>query len=285
VYALGVLLFEMLTGTTPFPEDTWDPDAARSERAAPRPRGVSGLPTAVGRLVQASLAYAPARRPTAREVAGRLAAYGRPLWRRRPVLAVAAGPLIAAGVVTAFLLHPADPPGRAVTVPAISTPAAPSAPPSSGPTLTPTPDPTAPAVPPVAATTPPVPPATRSSAPTTGPSAPPPLAAAVLSPDQAIAGLKQVIATGVDQNTIRPDVADDLNNQVESIAGRLTFHPDASVDTMITSLRNNVLARSMEEWGPSSAGGDPNRPPIAASAQTQLLAAINQLSIAVDQTS
>src|SRR5688572_17161581 len=38
VYALGVLLFEMLTGAPPYPEDTWNPDAALHERAAPRPK-------------------------------------------------------------------------------------------------------------------------------------------------------------------------------------------------------------------------------------------------------
>ena len=56
----------------------------------PRPRGVPGVPGAVARLCQRCLAHDPDERPSAREVADQLAAYGRPWWRGRVLVASAA---------------------------------------------------------------------------------------------------------------------------------------------------------------------------------------------------
>ncbi|MEU4571119.1 serine/threonine-protein kinase [Nonomuraea sp. ATR24] len=72
VYALGVLLFTMITGRTPYPETTWEEiEAARRTSPAPRP---AGAPHAVATLCQRCLDPDPARRPTADEVATALAA-------------------------------------------------------------------------------------------------------------------------------------------------------------------------------------------------------------------
>ncbi|MEU7741356.1 protein kinase [Nonomuraea sp. NPDC049158] len=71
VYALGVLLFAMLTGRTPYPETTWEQIEA-AHRTAPPPR-VTGVPHGIASLCRNCLAHDPARRPTAAEIADSLA--------------------------------------------------------------------------------------------------------------------------------------------------------------------------------------------------------------------
>jgi serine/threonine-protein kinase len=74
VYSLGVLLYEALTGDPPAALDSWD-EAAAAHRAGrgPRRERLPDEPAELGELVAACLAADPARRPPAREVAGRLA--------------------------------------------------------------------------------------------------------------------------------------------------------------------------------------------------------------------
>ncbi|MEU5867856.1 serine/threonine-protein kinase [Nonomuraea sp. NPDC047529] len=70
VYALGVLLFAMLTGRTPYPETTWEEiEAAR--RTDPPPR-VTGVPYGVASLCQSCLAHLPEERPTAESIVASL---------------------------------------------------------------------------------------------------------------------------------------------------------------------------------------------------------------------
>ncbi|HEY3007383.1 MAG TPA: protein kinase [Micromonosporaceae bacterium] len=75
VYALGVLLYEMMTGRRPMPARSWD-DAEAAHRAyAPiPPLDVPGLPRRVARLVVACLSAGPDERPSAEELAVALAA-------------------------------------------------------------------------------------------------------------------------------------------------------------------------------------------------------------------
>ncbi|SDQ81065.1 Serine/threonine protein kinase [Thermostaphylospora chromogena] len=69
VYSLGVLLFEMLTGDTPYPERTWEEiENARREGPPPLP-DVPGLPTEVAMLCRRCLDADPRNRPTAQHVA------------------------------------------------------------------------------------------------------------------------------------------------------------------------------------------------------------------------
>lgn len=71
VYALGVLLFAMLTGRTPYPGTTWEQIEA-AHRTAPPPR-VTGVPHGIASLCRSCLAHDPVRRPTAAEIADSLA--------------------------------------------------------------------------------------------------------------------------------------------------------------------------------------------------------------------
>ncbi|WP_169950357.1 serine/threonine-protein kinase [Microbispora sp. H11081] len=79
VYALGVLLFEMLTGALPYPEKTWEAiEAARREGPPPVPEGVPGLPQEVADLCRRCLCPDPVDRPSARAVAAALSAVKKP---------------------------------------------------------------------------------------------------------------------------------------------------------------------------------------------------------------
>lgn len=73
VYALGVLLFEMLTGTLPYPERTWEAiEAARRDGPPPAPEGVPDLPREVAELCRSCLSADPEARPCAAAVAAAL---------------------------------------------------------------------------------------------------------------------------------------------------------------------------------------------------------------------
>jgi serine/threonine-protein kinase len=75
VYALGVLLYEMMTGRQPIPARTWDQVAAAHGADVPvPPLDVPGLPRRVGRLALACLSADPDERPSAEELAVALAA-------------------------------------------------------------------------------------------------------------------------------------------------------------------------------------------------------------------
>jgi eukaryotic-like serine/threonine-protein kinase len=262
VYSLGVMLFEMLTGAPPFPEDTWDHDAPLRRRVAPRPRGVPGVPAAVSRLCQRCLAYDPDQRPSAREVADSLAAYGRPWWRGRALVASAAIVVVTVAVIVALSSLG-------------STPSAPLGGPTPSPTVPPpttattaTAAPSAPgSVPPSASVTvsSSAPPPTTAAAPTTTPptSAPPPTAGP-LTVDQAVRDLRSTI----DAQVPAPDIAQDLENTVENIDRSLSFNPNANVDGFLIQLRDKIRVRTAEQR-------------ITTTARDALLASVGRLEAAL----
>ena len=70
VYALGLLLFECLTGTRAWPGTTvGEILAARCQQRAPRLPAIAGLPREIIRLYEACVADDPTRRPSAADVA------------------------------------------------------------------------------------------------------------------------------------------------------------------------------------------------------------------------
>lgn len=74
VYALGVLLFEMLTGDPPYPERTWE-EIENVRREGPPPVAeVPGMPARISALCQVCLSHRPEARPKAQEVADGLTA-------------------------------------------------------------------------------------------------------------------------------------------------------------------------------------------------------------------
>ncbi|MFU8872052.1 serine/threonine-protein kinase [Micromonospora sp. SL4-19] len=79
VYSLGVLLFEALTGQTPYPADTWEQlGVALAEAEPPTLDDLPGLPAPVADVCLRCLARNPRRRPTARQVAAALRDHLRP---------------------------------------------------------------------------------------------------------------------------------------------------------------------------------------------------------------
>ena len=108
VYALGLVLLEMLTGLRDYPGGLVESAVARLHR---RPRVPSSLPGPLRTLLSEMTEDEPERRPTARDVAARLAAGDapartQPFRRAAAVLALA----VAAAVVTAGALRSWDAP-------------------------------------------------------------------------------------------------------------------------------------------------------------------------------
>ncbi|MFD0656003.1 serine/threonine-protein kinase [Thermocatellispora tengchongensis] len=69
VYSLGVLLFAMLTGHTPYPETTWE-EIEKADRSGPPPMPYApGLPHDIAALCRRCLDADPARRPKMQRLA------------------------------------------------------------------------------------------------------------------------------------------------------------------------------------------------------------------------
>ncbi|MEO3809614.1 protein kinase [Sphaerisporangium sp. B11E5] len=136
VYALGVLLFEMLTGTLPYPEITWEAlENARRTGPPPAPC-VPGLPAEVAELCRRCLSQDPGERPSAQYVADVLGASlaapavttGRstPPWvRRARVVTIAAAVLTTWTAVLLWVQPDVTPPVATAFTTGPSQPAAP----------------------------------------------------------------------------------------------------------------------------------------------------------------
>ncbi|MEV4215088.1 serine/threonine-protein kinase [Micromonospora sp. NPDC049662] len=79
VYALGAVLYRMLTGAAPLPVQSWEDAIEVHQRGTPvPPLRVPGLPADIAELTLACLAADPARRPSAAQLARRFGA-GQPV--------------------------------------------------------------------------------------------------------------------------------------------------------------------------------------------------------------
>ncbi|GII75209.1 hypothetical protein Sru01_01910 [Sphaerisporangium rufum] len=288
VYALGVLIFEMLTGAPPYPETTWEAvESACRTGPPPVPADVPGLPPEISELCAGCLAHEPGARPSAQHVADVLTAALRepetpagpsPWARRARIVTVAAAvltswsalllwlqPDFSAPVVAAFDSYP-----PATPMPSAGGPSTPGEP---GPRETggaasrasaepvadrperersqPTVTVTAPA--PQAVTPPEAGKPKKFSAGDAGPAVrrsprAAPAATALPSLDQAVGRFNAALRAGESTGDIRPDVALDLHQVL-----RNTLR-DSSVDPVqgLDDVRGKVATRFEE--GALSAG-------------------------------
>lgn len=201
VYALGVLMFQMLTGRMPYPETTWDEleNATRTGRP-PKVSGVPGLPRSLKRLCRRCLATDPSDRPTAAEIAALLTKVlsqeDHPFLRagRRFI-----GVLVACVIIGAAAIVATGPALNAPTDQATTTPDTSS---------TPSPNPSLNAVPAVSS----------SASSTTSKSASPKRSAtSLLSVTQAATAAQAILDEGESSDEIRADVVSDIRNQINNL--------------------------------------------------------------------
>ncbi|MER6825726.1 serine/threonine-protein kinase [Streptosporangium sp. NPDC000563] len=211
IYALGVLLFEMLTGAPPYPERTWE-EIENVRREGPPPVAeVPGMPARISALCQVCLSHQPEARPRAHEVAdGLTAALRTPATPLTPVHSAGRGGLgrwVVVATVAALLAgllvwsrisgshneQVAGPQGRGTAPPTVLDPT--TAYPQPG--TTPLPSPTSP---------------TRKWGGQMAEPAPGSEAIHSYAPNlnQSVRHFNDVLAKGEDEGKIRPDVALDL---------------------------------------------------------------------------
>ncbi|MBN1171938.1 MAG: serine/threonine protein kinase [Micromonosporaceae bacterium] len=239
VYALGVLMFQMLTGRMPYPETTWDElETAHRAGRPPKPTGVPGLPRSVARLCRRCLATDPSDRPTAAEIASTLndALYAETHRFQRTVrrlvavmvscLVIAATAIIATG--PSLTPGGGTKPDPTVQEPQVSNgPGVIAAAPSQSPSSSKTPTPKR----------------STSSAPS------------VLSVLQATAAVHALIDQGAKDTSIRADVASDISQQVDNLVDYPAQTPEER-QRQLNDVRKHIRDRVREQGMTQSIASD-----------------------------
>ncbi|GAA4674197.1 serine/threonine-protein kinase [Phytohabitans rumicis] len=274
-YSLGVLLFETLTGRTPYPADTWeDLTVALETPEVPRLVGVPGLPPAVAEVCHRCLARNPRDRPTARQVGETLRDQLLPsdpqaLTMLSPtvtlptiVLPPAPAPVKEPAEELPAEWRPAHRPRRHILRNRIVVAAAasavavlvavlvrgtlgdPTSPPQGRLATAPAEATTAP---PVAATpTTPAPTPSPDARPLAPPeSQPPPTQAERPTVREAMTTIDQLITEGLNSGGIRRDAGQDLRNLVHNLESRLVSGP-TDLTEPVRDLREKVSRRVLE---------------------------------------
>lgn len=233
VYALGVVLHEMLTGTVPFRVRGWD-DVAVDHGQPPAPL-VAGLPRKVSEIIQRCLRRDPHERPHATEVAmvlDRVVASPPRRWLRVGAFA-AGGAVVVSALATAWWFGGDQLAPRGVaaatsspTSPAIATPSAQS--PSPAGTTSP------------ASSATPRPPTTPAPTPTRAP-VPVPVTPTV---GAALATVMDTIDTGLAHGQVRDDVALDLRQTIRNVANNSSTK--ALLDQGAKDVRTKINSRERE---------------------------------------
>ena len=214
IYSLGVVLYELLIGRTPYEADTLPELVLKREQGAVEPPGklVPGVPPGLDRVVMRCLAVRPEDRPaSAAALARELADPGETRATKvLPAPVAASAPrrrrLLAAAAVVAVVL-------AAVLALALGS--------SSGKhpaTTQAAPPPTTTAA--AATTTTPPPTTTTTTSPTT--------------PEQALASLRTAVAQAAASGQLDPSAADDLNHRLDDVARAIQEgNPDDAAQKLV----------------------------------------------------
>jgi eukaryotic-like serine/threonine-protein kinase len=279
VYALGALLYEMLTGAPPVPAKTW-PALVEAYRDAPviAPLAIPELPETVAGMVARCLAADPAARPGTAEVAEALVAAGATP-TPPPAAALRAAtretPAVLPGMNATHLLPriEEEPPpptmrvGRLALIIAIATvlvliaaalivaitrdphhPSAAATTPLAGVGAGPT---WAPSVSVSSAT--PTPTAAASRAPAAGPG-PSASASAPVAPLSVVDEMITAVQHGGDEGQIRPDVAIDFENVLHQLRGQILAGQPVDYARWTSDLRTKISQRMGEHAITDSVG-------------------------------
>jgi serine/threonine-protein kinase len=252
-YALGVLLFETLTGHPPYPAETWEELAEIRHGEPPRPV-VPGLPEPVAALCQRCLDPQPRERPTASQVAEALRRHlastgprpgGGPAGLRRrvrPVLVAAgAAAVLAVGAVLGATVFRPEPPGADHPPAAATAPGAARSPGGAA-----GPDPVGPDQPePAGSGEPDLGGAAPGPGPGPGPAGDPAPVPVPVPVPVTLATVSQLVIDGEASNHIRADVALDLRQLIDNLRRDLaTGGTDLAAATEL--LREKVRTRAAE---------------------------------------